>query len=113
MNDRWDLSYLYKGFDDGALKKDLASLPLEVERLKALLSDDSLSPVDCLERFLDENEKLSARVDGLANFIMCTLAVDATNADACAARRSSSRALGLAPKRTSALRLVASTSREA
>ena len=85
MNDRWDLSYLYKGFDDGALKKDLASLPLEVERLKALLSDDSLSPVDCLERFLDENEKLSARVDGLANFIMCTLAVDATNADACAA----------------------------
>ena len=85
MNDRWDLSYLYKGFDDEALKKDLASLPLEVERLKALLSDDSLSPVDCLERFLDENEKLSARVDGLANFIMCTLAVDATNADACAA----------------------------
>lgn len=85
MNDRWDLSYLYKGFDDEALKKDLASLPLEVERLQALLANKSLSPVDCLERFLDENEKLSARVDGLANFIMCTLAVDATNADACAA----------------------------
>ena len=71
--------------DDEALKKDLASLPLEVERLQALLANKSLSPVDCLERFLDENEKLSARVDGLANFIMCTLAVDATNADACAA----------------------------
>lgn len=85
MNDRWDLSYLYNGFDDEALKKDLASLPLEVDRLQSLLADKSLSPVDCLERFLDENEKLSARVDGLANFIMCTLAVDATNADACAA----------------------------
>ena len=85
MNDRWDLSYLYKDFEDESFKKDLTSLPEEVEHLQTILADESLSPKDSLEQFMDGNEKLSAKVDALANFIMCTLAVDATNAAACAA----------------------------
>ena len=85
MNDRWDLSYLYQSFEDESFRRDLESLPKEVERLQALLADESLSPLERLEMFQEEDEKLSARVDALANFIMCTLAVDATNAAACAA----------------------------
>lgn len=85
MNDRWDLSYLYKGFDDEAFRRDLESLPQEVERLQALIADESLTPLKKLECFQEEEDKLSARVDALMNFTMCTLAVDATNAEACAA----------------------------
>ncbi len=85
MNDRWDLSYLYQGFEDEAFRNDLDSLTGDVEKLQALLSDESIPPRERLEQFLDADEKLSAKVDALANFIMCTLAVDATNAAACAA----------------------------
>ena len=79
MNDRWDLSYLYKGFEDETFRRDLASLEDETKRLKAILDDESLSPKNRLEKYLDEDEKFSARVDALANFIMCTQAADATN----------------------------------
>ena len=85
MNDRWDLSYLYKGFDDENFLRDLASLEDETKKLQAILDDDSLPPKERLEKYLDEDEKFSARVDALANFIMCTQAVDATNEAANAA----------------------------
>ena len=44
MNDRWDLSYLYKGFDDETFRRDLSSLEEETKRLQAILDDDSLPP---------------------------------------------------------------------
>ena len=83
MNDRWDLSYLYKSFEDEAFRRDLSSLPEEAARLQALLADASLSSLEKLERFQEEEEKLSAKVDALMNYTQCTLAVDATAA--CAA----------------------------
>ena len=79
MNDRWDLSYLYKDFDDKAFRSDLASLKEDVEKSVALLEDASLTPLDRLEKAVTGSEAMSARVDRLANFIQCTLAVDATN----------------------------------
>ena len=85
MNDRWDLSYLYKSFEDEAFRRDLSSLPEEAARLQALLADASLSSLEKLERFQEEEEKLSAKVDALMNYTQCTLAVDATNTAACAA----------------------------
>ena len=85
MNDRWDLSYLYKGFDDEAFRRDLGSLEEETKALQAILGDESLSPKERLEKYLDEDEKFSACVDALANFIMCTQAVDAANEAADAA----------------------------
>ena len=85
MNDRWDLSYLYGSFEDEAFRRDLSSLPEEAARLQALLADASLSSLEKLERFQEEEEKLSAKVDALMNYTQCTLAVDATNAAACAA----------------------------
>ena len=85
MNDRWDLSYLYRSFEDEAFRRDLSSIPEEAARLQALLADGSLSSLEKLERFQEEEEKLSAKVDALMNYTQCTLAVDATNAAACAA----------------------------
>ena len=85
MNDRWDLSYLYRSFEDEAFRRDLSSLPEEAARLQALLADASLSSLEKLERFQEEEEKLNAKVDALMNYTQCTLAVDATNTAACAA----------------------------
>jgi oxygen-independent coproporphyrinogen-3 oxidase len=59
MNDRWDLSYLYRSFEDEAFRRDLSSLPEEAARLQALLADASLSSLEKLERFQEEEEKLS------------------------------------------------------
>lgn len=83
--DRWDLSCLYPDFDDETFKADLASLPAEAEKCQALLKDESLSPAERLEKLAEVNEKISAKVDRLANFIQCTQAVDATNEKANAA----------------------------
>ena len=85
MNDRWDLSFLYKGFDDETFRRDLGSLEGETKKLQAILDDESLPPKERLEKYLDAEEAFSARVDALANFIMCTQAVDATNEAADAA----------------------------
>ena len=85
MNDRWDLSYLYHSFEDEAFRKDLASLPEDIEKARAFLEDVSVPDAEKLEKIVAENDRLSAKVDALANFVQCTLAVDATNAAACAA----------------------------
>ena len=85
MNDRWDLSFLYKGFDDETFRRDLGSLEGETKKLQAILDDESLPPKERLEKYLDAEEAFSARVDALANFIMYTQAVDATNEAADAA----------------------------
>ena len=84
-SDRWDLSYLYRGFDDEAFRTDLASLPAEADALQAILKDPSLTPAARLEKLAAANEELSAKVDRLANFIQCTQAVDASNEQANAA----------------------------
>jgi len=85
MNDRWDLSYLYPGFDDEQFKADLASLKDEAEQGIALLQDDSLDRLSRLEKAVSNSERISAKVDRLVNFIMCTQSVDAANEQADAA----------------------------
>ena len=85
MNDRWDLSYLYPGFDDEQFKADLASLKGEAEKGIALLKDASLSRLEILEQSVIHSEEVSAKVDRLANFVYCTSSVDATNEKADAA----------------------------
>ena len=83
--DRWDLSYLYEGFDGRQFRSDLASLKDEAKKLIAILQEPSVSRTVRLERAVAHSEQLSAKVDRLANFIECTLAVDATNEQANAA----------------------------
>lgn len=82
FNDRWDLSYLYKGFDDEQFKADLASLKEEAKKGMELLEDPSLSRLEKLEKAVARSEQISAKVDRLMNFISCTQSVDATNEQA-------------------------------
>lgn len=83
--DRWDLSYLYSGFDDEQFKSDLASLGDEAKTLMAKLQDTGLPAAQLIEKAVEGSEQISAKVDKLANFIQCTQAVDATNEAANAA----------------------------
>ena len=82
FNDRWDLSYLYKDFDDEQFKADLASLKEEAKKGMELLEDPSLSRLEKLEKAVARSEQISAKVDRLMNFISCTQSVDATNEQA-------------------------------
>ncbi len=82
MNDRWNLDYLYAGFDDAKFLADLDSLKDDGESLKQLLQDGSISDAQKIEMLADKTEKLSAKLDRLGLFISCTLAVDATNGPA-------------------------------
>ena len=83
--DRWDLTYLYPDFDDEQFKSDLASLKEDAKKGMALLEDASLTRLVRLEQAVAHAEQVSAKVDRLANFIQCTLAVDATHEKANAA----------------------------
>lgn len=85
MQDRWDLTYLYRSFDDPRFREDLSSLTEDTEKCLALLRDETIAPAEKLERFVDENERISAKVDRLENMIQCTQAVDASNEQANAA----------------------------
>ena len=85
MTDRWDLSYLYKGFDDPVFVSDLSALPEQARAISALIADESVRGEERLARAVEESERLAGRADALSNFIQCTLAVDATNDAASAA----------------------------
>ncbi|MCH5286426.1 MAG: M3 family oligoendopeptidase [Christensenellaceae bacterium] len=79
-NGTWDLSFLYKGFDDPQLQADLAAIPEMLEGLRAILASDEDDKTK-LERLMDAQEALSARTDRLS-YVFMVLAVDATNATA-------------------------------
>ena len=82
IQDQWDLSYLYTGFDDPAFRQDLDSLTADGDHLKAILADEALGEAEKLEKLTLASEKLSDKLSRLWLFVSCTLAVDATNAEA-------------------------------
>ena len=65
MNGKWDLGYLYNGFDDERFISDLDSLKGDGEALKRLLADETVPEVRKMEMLTDESEKLSAKLDRL------------------------------------------------
>ena len=81
MNPNWDLSYLYKGFDDPAFLADLKRFPEEIKVEQAIL-DGGDDPQTKLEKLTDQQEVLGALSDRLSAFCSLTQAVDANNADA-------------------------------
>ncbi len=78
MKNTWDLSFLYKGFEDEAFQADLARLPEAIAEQKAML-DSELPVQEKLEKLMDADEALSALMDRLFNFSGLTLATDANN----------------------------------
>ena len=81
MKNTWDLSFLYKGFEDEAFQADLARLPEAIVEQKAILDSD-LPVQEKLEKLMDADEALSLLMDRLFNFAGLTLATDAGNGTA-------------------------------
>ncbi len=78
MKNTWDLSFLYKGFEDEAFLKDFAKYPEQIAEFAALLKAELGDP-EKLEQLVALNEQLSALADRLYGFIGLTLATDASN----------------------------------
>ena len=78
MEHTWDLSFLYKGFDDPAYLADLARWPEMIREQKALL-DSNMEDQAKLEALMDSVEAMNELVDRLYSFTSLTLAVDANN----------------------------------
>ena len=81
MKNTWDLSFLYKGFEDEAFLADLARLPEAIAEQKAILEAE-LPVQEKLEKLMDADEALSCLMDRLFNFSGLTLATDASNGTA-------------------------------
>ncbi len=81
MKNTWDLSFLYKGFEDEAYLADLAKWPEMIAAQKALLDSD-LPVQEKLEQLMDSSEAMSALVDRLYGFTSLTLSTDANNGTA-------------------------------
>jgi len=71
MNPNWDLSYLYKGFDDPAFLADLKRFPEEIKVEQAIL-DGGDDPQTKLEKLTDQQEVLGALSDRLSSFCSLT-----------------------------------------
>ena len=81
MKNTWDLSFLYKGFEDEAFQADLKRLPEAIAKEKAILESE-LPVQEKLEKLMDASEALSALFDRLFSFAGLTLATDANNGTA-------------------------------
>ena len=82
MDGKWDLSYLYKSFEDEAFLADLARLPEMIRAQQAILEDSSLTHLTRLEKLADSIQELSALADKVGSYIFLTVAVDAGNTTA-------------------------------
>ena len=78
MEHTWDLSFLYKSFEDEAFLADVARWPEMIAEQKALL-ESTLGDQEKLEKLFALDEDMSALVDRLFNFTGLTLSADASN----------------------------------
>ena len=74
MNCTWDLTVLYRGFDDPNIEKDFDALKALCEKAPALLTGDSQT---ALENAVDAMEEISRLTSSLGSFANLTLATDA------------------------------------
>ena len=79
MKNTWDLSYLYKSFEDEAFLVDLARFPEMLDQQQALLEDSTLDALTKLEQLVTLDEEISALSDRVYSFVSMTLATDANN----------------------------------
>ena len=78
MEHTWDLSFLYKSFEDEAFLADVARWPEMIAEQKALL-ESGLGDQEKLEKLFALDEDMSALTDRLFNFTGLTLSADASN----------------------------------
>ena len=80
MNDTWDLSILYKGFDDPAFTGDMAALDAAIRSMNDLaVQAVALPHADLVHRYVDNQLQLTTLISKL--FIFCSLRTSANTAD--------------------------------
>ena len=78
MEHTWDLSFLYKSFEDEAFLADVARWPEMIAEQKALL-ESGLGDQEKLEKLFALDEDMSALTDRLFNYTGLTLSANASN----------------------------------
>ena len=72
MNDTWDLSILYKDFDDPAFTGDMAALDAAIRSMNDLAVQAATLPhADLVHRYVDNQLQLTTLISKL--FIFCSL----------------------------------------
>ena len=79
MTGKWDLTPLYKSFDDPAFAADMAALPGMIAELSATVAEE-LPAVEKLEKLITLQDVIGEKFEQLYLLCELTLAADATNA---------------------------------
>ena len=80
-NPTWDLTVLYNGFEDPALRADICAFKELLDGVDALLGKDE-SQVQKLENIVAFEEELTKLVNSTFGFVQLTLEADNSNAEA-------------------------------
>ena len=81
MDCTWDLSFLYKSFDDEAFQSDLKKWPEMIKAQQELLAAD-LDDRTKLEKLFENDENMTALSRRVYSFVSMTLATEANNGTA-------------------------------
>ena len=79
MDWTWDLTVLYKDFDDPAIEKDFDRLKALSALLREKMSREGVSPREMLEECAEDMEEISRLSSNLGEFAGLTLATEAGN----------------------------------
>ena len=79
MDCTWDLSVLYRDFQDAQIEKDFETLEGLMAAEEAALKEPKVGDAAFLEERMARQEEISALTEKLGNFAQLTLAADASN----------------------------------
>ena len=79
MDWTWDLTVLYKDFNDPKIEQDFNQLKTLCEEAKQQLARTDISQRKMLEVCVEQSEEISRLISGLGEFASLTLATDANN----------------------------------
>ena len=82
MDWTWDLTVLYKDFDDPKIEQDFNQLKALCETAKEQMARTDLSQREMLETCVAQSEEISRLMSGLGEFASLTLATEAQNEQA-------------------------------
>ena len=79
MDWTWDLTVLYKDFDDPKIERDFDALKKLCEEAQAAFKNKDQAPRAFLEESVGRSEEISRLFSALTSFASLTLAADASN----------------------------------
>jgi len=82
MDWTWDLTVLYRDFDDPQIERDFDALKALCADAKKMMDAAAEEPLPLLEKAVDASEEISRLMSSLTSFASLTLATDAENEQA-------------------------------